>query len=103
MWHLYSNQMEIKQKLQTELNNVKVEKVTLETKIKESNRQDAVTKLTTAIQWANDNQLPRPILYFRISLLYSGKRIYYGFFVSRRWISCPYLFNLIALGKPLII
>src|SRR4051812_7977712 len=54
MWHLYSNQMEIKQKLQTELDNVKVEKVTLETKIKESNSQNTVDKLTTAIEWANN-------------------------------------------------
>ena len=56
LWRQYSYQMETKQKLQTELNNVKIEKVTLETAAKESTSNDAVTQLQAAIQWANDNQ-----------------------------------------------
>lgn len=56
MWRQYSLQMETKQKLQTELNNVKIEKVTIETKAKESTSNDAATQLQAAIKWANDNQ-----------------------------------------------
>ena len=56
LWHLYSDQLETKQKLQTELTNVKVEKTALETKAAEPDQNDTVNKLTAAVQWANNQQ-----------------------------------------------
>lgn len=55
-FHLYSNQLATKQKLQTQLTNVKVEKVTLESKAMKSESENAEEKLTAAIKWADENQ-----------------------------------------------
>lgn len=56
MWQMYNKQVETKNELEAKLTNVKVEEVTIESKAAKPDRNDAVDKLKTAIQWANENQ-----------------------------------------------
>lgn len=56
LFQLYNNQLATKQKLQSELTNLKVEKVTLESKAMKSESENAEEKLTAAIKWADENQ-----------------------------------------------
>ena len=72
LWHLYSDQLETKQKLQTELTNVKVEKTALETKAAEPDQNDTVNKLTARYSGQTISSL-QPIRYYVILLLYFRK------------------------------
>lgn len=69
MWQQYNSQLSVIQKLQTELANAKVEKVTMETKAKESNSNNAAAQLEAAVKWANDNQSSTYTLLQNISSL----------------------------------
>ena len=69
LWRQYNNQLESKQKLEAQLANVKVEKVTIESKAKASTSNDAASQLTAAIKWADENQYSTYSLLKKITAL----------------------------------